>query len=90
MTLEAEIDAGFNSLGNLKEGGWTRTKTTCNSKDVQRELCSLRMGGSKKTLFVAAGEEKKRAPQGNYQQMVNTFLILLSYCVDLCTFVLLC
>lgn len=60
------------------------------SKDMKRGLCSLRMRGSKTTLFMAAGEEKKRVPQGNYQQMVNTFLILLSYCVDLYTFVLLC
>lgn len=39
---------------------------------------------------MAAGKEKKRSLQGNYQQMVNTFLILLSYRVDLGTFVLLC
>lgn len=55
-----------------------------------QEPSTLKLKGNAKALFVAAGEEKKRAPQGNYQQMVNTFLILLSYCVDLCTFVLLC
>lgn len=72
--------------GKCKGGG----KKPRISKDLKTELCSLRTAGSKKTRFVASGEEKKRAPQGNYQQMVNTFLILLSYCVDLYTFVLLC
>lgn len=62
MLLGAEIVPEFNSLGNLKEGKkQKKTKKPCISKDVKRGLCSLRMEGSKKTLFVAAGEEKKKA-----------------------------
>ena len=48
------------------------------SKDLRPELCSLRMGGGKKTLFKAAGEEKsptrKLPTDGKY--IFNSSVIL--------------
>lgn len=41
----------------------------------------MQEGRKKETLFVAAGEEKKRAPQGDYQQMVK---IIFNSSVILC------
>lgn len=47
--------------GGIWKKGRKKKKKPCLSKHVKRELCSLSMEG-RKTLFVAAVEEKKKSP----------------------------
>lgn len=63
MILEPEMVPELTPWGILKEGKKKeKKKKSCVCNDVKRELCSLSVEGRKKTLFVAAVEEKEKSP----------------------------